>query len=162
MKGMMRLSALAGGRPTPAVCAARRAPFRGIFIAIFLTASFIAIIPGSPLRAESRAAAVPAIAVNPAGPPYITVAQDDDDSEEVEVPPDQIEKYVAVYKAMQRDRTLTVDQAAARQGLTVQAFRDLESRIQRDGAAQQRARDELQAAVQATPTGRPSTATPAP
>jgi hypothetical protein len=75
-----------------------------------------------------------------------TLAQDDD-SDETEVPDDQIQKYVSVYKAMQRNRSLTVEQAASRQGLTLQQFRDLENRIQRDDAALQQARDELQAAA---------------
>ena len=63
---------------------------------------------------------------------------------------------------MQRDRTLTVDQAATQNGLTLQAFRDLKSRVERDDAALQRARDELQAAaVQASPAGRPTEVAPA-
>lgn len=172
---LIRLSPVACGRPGSAVWAARLASLPGIFISIFLAVSFIATILGDPRQGyagvshQDRAAparlraAVRAIAVKPARPPSNAVAQDDNNSEELEVSPDQIEKYVAVYKAMQRDRTLTVDQAATRQGLTVQAFRDLESRIQRDGAAQQRARDELQAAaVHATPAGRPSSIAPAP
>ncbi len=70
-----------------------------------------------------------------------------DDADENEVSTDQIEKYVSVYKAMQRNRSLTVDQAAAKQGLTVEQFRKLENRVQRDDAALQQARDELQAAA---------------
>lgn len=75
-----------------------------------------------------------------------------DDAGENEVPTDEIEKYVSVYKAMQRNRTLTVDQAAAAQGLTIEQFRQLENRMQRDDAALQQARDELQAAAQGSPT----------
>jgi hypothetical protein len=73
---------------------------------------------------------------------------------ENEVSTDEVEKYVSVYKAMQRDRTLTVDQAAAAQGLTTKQFRELENRVQRDDAALQQVRDELQAAAQASPAGR--------
>jgi hypothetical protein len=80
-----------------------------------------------------------------------TLGQNDED-EQSEVSTDQIEKYVSVYKAMQRNRSLTVDQAAAQQGLTLQQFRELENRVQRDDAALQQARDELQAAaLQASP-----------
>ena len=75
-----------------------------------------------------------------------------DDTDENEVSTDEIEKYVSVYKAMQRNRTLTINQAAAAQGLTVEQFRQLENRIQRDDAALQQARDELQAAAQSSPT----------
>jgi hypothetical protein len=44
----------------------------------------------------------------------------------------EIKKYVAVYIAMQRNHSLTIEQAAAAQGLTVAAFRELEQRIERD------------------------------
>jgi len=69
-------------------------------------------------------------------------------SDENEVSTDEVEKYVSVYKAMQRNRSLTVNQATAAQGLTIQQFRQLENRVQRDDAALQQARDELQAAAQ--------------
>jgi hypothetical protein len=76
-----------------------------------------------------------------------------DDAEQNEVSTDQIEKYVSVYKAMQRNRNLNVDQAAAQHGLTLEQFRELENRVQRDDAALQQARDELQAAApQASPS----------
>jgi hypothetical protein len=76
-----------------------------------------------------------------------------DDAEQNEVSTEQIEKYVSVYKAMQRNRNLNVDQAAAQHGLTLEQFRELENRVQRDDAALQQARDELQAAApQASPS----------
>jgi hypothetical protein len=75
---------------------------------------------------------------------------------ENEVSTDEVEKYVSVYKAMQRDRTLTVDQATAAQGLTTKQFRELENRVQRDEAALQQVRDELQVAAQTSPAGRGS------
>jgi hypothetical protein len=74
------------------------------------------------------------------------------DSDENEVSTDDVEKYVSVYKAMQRNRSLTIDQAAAARGLTTMQFRQLEDRIQRDDAALQQARDELQAAARGSPT----------
>ena len=79
------------------------------------------------------------------------IAQDDGQGEDADVPADQVEKYVAVYKAMQHNRSLTVEKAAARQGMTVEQFRDLENRIQRDDAAMQHVRDELQAAAARAP-----------
>jgi hypothetical protein len=76
----------------------------------------------------------------------ILLAQDEG-GDNSEVTPAEIEKYVAVYRAMHRDRSLTVEQAAAQQGMTVAAFRSLENRVQRDDAALQHARDELQASA---------------
>jgi hypothetical protein len=83
-----------------------------------------------------------------------------DESDENEVSTDDVEKYVSVYKAMQRNRSLTVDQAAAGQGLTTKQFRELEDRVQRDDAALEQAREELQAAAprsSATSEGSPHT-----
>ena len=95
------------------------------------------------------------VAPNLSKAPWV-VAQDDSDSDESEVPPADVEKYIAVYKAMQRDRSLTAETAAAQNGMTLEAFRQLEARVQRDEAALQRARDELQAAAKkATPAGAP-------
>src|SRR6516162_7888177 len=75
-------------------------------------------------------------------PLHNLLAQGDDNGDDVEVSPGDVEKYVAVYQAMQRDRSLTIEQAVTQQGLTLQAFRTLESRVERDDAALQRARDE--------------------
>jgi hypothetical protein len=75
------------------------------------------------------------------------LAEDAEDENDTKVPPDQVEKYVAVYKDMQRDRGLTIDKAAAKEGLTVSNFRDLEQKIERDEPAREHVRTELQAAV---------------
>jgi hypothetical protein len=90
--------------------------------------------------------------------PSLVAQADDDDTDENEVSTDEVEKYVSVYKAMQRDRSLTVDQAAAAQGLTIEQFRQLENRVQRDDAALQQARDELETAARgaAAPNASPS------
>jgi hypothetical protein len=83
----------------------------------------------------------------------------DDEGDSSEVASTQIDKYVAVYRAMQRDHGLTVEQAALQQGLTVQAFRQLEDRIERDEAAREQARSQLQAAAaneSPSPTPTPS------
>ena len=71
------------------------------------------------------------------------IGQEDQESEAEEVAPEQIEKYVKVYTAMQHDRTLTIDQATAREHLSVAAFRDIESKIERDGVLRDRVRREL-------------------
>jgi hypothetical protein len=80
-----------------------------------------------------------------------SLVQDSDDEDDKEVPPDQIEKYVAVYRDMQRDRSLTVESAAAKEGLTVSQFRQLEQKVEHDDAALERARSELQAAATQSP-----------
>lgn len=72
-----------------------------------------------------------------------------------EVAPAQIEKYVAVYVSMQRNRSLTIDRAAARQGLTVTQFRALERKIERDDSAREQAREELQSAAAGTKSSAP-------
>jgi hypothetical protein len=77
------------------------------------------------------------------------LAQDDDDDGGDDPTPDkgasadQIAKYVAVYRAMQRNHSMTVEQAAASQGLTVRAFRDLEQRIESDDLSRDDARRAL-------------------
>lgn len=104
----------------------------------------------------------------PAAPPLFiaaaqtfteTLAQDDgggDATSDKGASPEQIEKYVAVYRAMQRNHNMTVEQAAAAQGLTVGAFRELERRIESDDLARDNARNALAAQAQdATPAATP-------
>jgi hypothetical protein len=65
----------------------------------------------------------------------------------------EVNKYVAVYKAMQHNHRLTAEQAAATQGLTAEAFRDLEQRIEHNDLARDLARRALaEGAQQATPS----------
>jgi hypothetical protein len=91
----------------------------------------------------------------------VLLAQDDDDDSgdataDKGASPDEIEKYVAVYRAMQRNHSITIQQATAAQGLTVEAFRDLERRIESDDLARDDARRALAAPAQsATPAAMP-------
>ena len=72
------------------------------------------------------------------------------------VSPEQLQRYVAVYRAMQHNHGLTIEKAAASQGLTVPAFRDLERRIESDDLARDGARRALAApAGQATSQAQP-------
>ncbi|HVA40535.1 MAG TPA: hypothetical protein VNF49_07705 [Candidatus Binataceae bacterium] len=94
--------------------------------------------------------------------PATALAQDGDDDSGDDTTankgasPDEIEKYVAVYRAMQRNHSMTVEQAAASQGLTVGAFRDLEQRIESDDLARDDARRALAEPAQgATPAATP-------
>ena len=68
------------------------------------------------------------------------------EGDETAPPSDQVDKYIAVYTAMQRDHNLTVDQAASKQGLTVAQFRSLEDRIQRNPVVHDRVLAALKAA----------------
>jgi hypothetical protein len=83
------------------------------------------------------------------------LVQNSDNDVDSEVPPDQVEKYIAVYKDMQRDRSLTVEKAAAKQGLSVAEFRALEQKIERDDPAREHVRTELQGAVEQSPNPPP-------
>lgn len=67
-----------------------------------------------------------------------------------EVPPDQVQKYINVYQSMDRNRGLTVEQAAAQQGLSLEAFRDIERRIERDDLVREHVRQELQKSAKST------------
>jgi hypothetical protein len=87
------------------------------------------------------------------------LAQDSDSNDETGVSPDQLEKYVAVYRAMQLDRGLTVESAAAKQSLTLSQFRELEQKVERDDVAREQVREELQKAATASPSAT-STAAP--
>ncbi len=81
------------------------------------------------------------------------MAQDEEDlpSDENEVPPQDVEKYIKVYKAMQQNRSLTVEQASAQQGLSVSTFRSLEDKIERNDALREHVRDALKPSPAATP-----------
>lgn len=105
-----------------------------------------------PCSADVPPRPVPSIRANPP-----RLAQNDE-SDTSEVAPSEVEKYVAVYRAMQRDHGLTVEQATLQQGITLQAFRQLENRIERDDGAREQARRQLQAAAaneSASPTPTP-------
>lgn len=65
------------------------------------------------------------------------------------VSPAEIKKYIAVYTAMQRDRTLTVEKSAKREGMTISQFRELENRILREPSAHARVMKALRAAAEA-------------
>jgi hypothetical protein len=80
------------------------------------------------------------------------VVQDEDQGDETDVSTADIDKYVAVYKAMQRDRTMTAEQAAIGQGMTLKSFRDLENRIEGDESAREQAREKLRAAASPAPS----------
>ncbi len=75
--------------------------------------------------------------------------QTDDSDEGTPIPSQEIDKYIAVYTAMQRDHSLNVEQSASRQGLTLGAFRQLEDKIQRNPTAHDRVLKALREAAKA-------------
>lgn len=86
-------------------------------------------------------------------------AQEGSPSDDAEVPPDKVEKYINVYKAMQRDHGLSVEQAAGSQGLTLEAFREIESKVERDDLVREHVR---QALANKSPNGAEPTASRSP
>ena len=94
----------------------------------------------APLRELAlQLAASPATA--PA-PPEETGEADDKD-----VPTSQVDRYISVYEAMQKDHNMTVEQAASKQGLTVAQFRTLENKIENDDTLRERVRKALRHAA---------------
>jgi hypothetical protein len=76
------------------------------------------------------------------------LAQDDSGADEEDaIPTDQVDKYIAVYSAMQKNHGLSVEQASSQQGLTVDQFRTLEDRIERNPVVHQRVLDALKASA---------------
>ncbi|MFZ0676337.1 hypothetical protein [Candidatus Binatus sp.] len=71
-------------------------------------------------------------------------ATDEDDKD---VPTSQVDKYISVYESMQKDHNLTVEQAASKQGLTVDQFRALENKIEADDTLRERVRKALRHAA---------------
>ncbi len=75
------------------------------------------------------------------------IVQGESAADETEVPPKQMNKYIAAYIAMQKDRSLTAEQAASRQGLTLREFREIEGRVERNELLRERVRDALSEAA---------------
>jgi hypothetical protein len=95
------------------------------------------------LPAENRGASIRAA---------VQLVQDEGVGDETDVPPQDVDKYIKVYQAMQHNRNLTVEQAAAAQGLSVSAFRSLEDRIERNDALREHVRDALKPQASPSPS----------
>ncbi len=87
------------------------------------------------------------LAAEPAAPVVAPAPPDQPADDEAEVPTSQVDKYISVYEAMQKDHNLTVEQAASKQNLTVAQFRQLEARIERDDTLRERVRKALRRVV---------------
>lgn len=105
------------------------------------------ILRASEVHDQLPAAAQDRLAAAAAAPDSVTpedVGNDDDDKD---LPPSQVEKYINAYKAMQKDHSLTADQAASKEGLTIAQFRTIEGRIERDDTLRARVRKALRNAT---------------
>lgn len=125
------------------------------------TAAAVGLIAAAGLVFRVRTPPAPAVLGAPALVQALHLAtQDDgDDTDEPRVTPDQLAKYERVYEAMQRNHSLTVEQAAAQQGLTLAQFRDLENRIERNDDLRAQVRSDLKKAAE---TGTPTSGAPTP
>ena len=94
-------------------------------------------------RATWRLPAAPTMIASGTG----TVQTEADEDDDKDVPPAQVDKYVSVYRSMQKDHGLTVEQAASKQGMTVTQFRSLEDKIERDDTLRERVRTALRKAA---------------
>ena len=110
-------------------------------------AAMIAIICGvvgiwlvSPACSATTRHPATQLAAEPSAPTSPREADDEDDKD---VPTSQVDKYINVYEAMQKDHNLTVEQAASKQGLTVAQFRSLENKIENDDTLRERVRKAL-------------------
>jgi hypothetical protein len=162
----------AGWRPSPpaAIGTAPASSIQTALCAITLFATLLGLAalvlfvrPASPLMAARVGALIRIPARDPIIARLAQIAQGDDDepgddaASDKNVSPEQIQKYIAVYRAMQHDHSLSIEQAAAAQGLTVSAFRELEQRIESDDLA----RDDARAALAAPAQQATSAPTPA-
>jgi cell division septum initiation protein DivIVA len=103
-----------------------------------------AIICGAVSIPSARARTIPASAI--ASRTRITQADTDTDDDK-DIPPAQVDKYINVNLAMQKNHGLTVEQAASQQGMTVDQFRSLEGKIERDDTLRERVRTALRKAA---------------
>ncbi len=90
---------------------------------------------------------LPSHTVQLAADPGAEPPQSNDSDDDKDVPTSQVDKYISVYEAMQKDHSLTVEQAASKQGLTVAQFRSLENKIENDDTLRERVRKALRHAA---------------
>jgi len=112
--------------------------------------SAVVAVSLAPMPVISRAALTPQSTFSSR---YRMLAQDDESvPDEDAVPTDQVDKYIAVYSAMQKNHGLSIEQAASKQGLTVDEFRTLEDKIERNPIVHERVLDALKASASGAKT----------
>lgn len=90
-------------------------------------------------------------------------AQESSSDNQDEVSPAELQLYIEVSTAMQADHDLTLDQELALKNVTLEQFRNIERRVQRQDRLVRKVRDALSAqAKQHAPDGSPLAASPAP
>ncbi len=109
-----------------------------------ITTAAVAMVCAAIAIPKARAWPPPPVAIASGTGTVQTQADEDDDKD---VPPGQVDKYVSVYRSMQKDHGLTVEQAASKQGMTVAQFRSLEEKIERDDTLRERVRTALRKAA---------------
>ena len=118
-----------------------------IFPPLAIVPALLAAMLSVPAISSARSANTlrPFATINSASVRSVILAQDESPPDEDAVPTDQVDKYIAVYTAMQKNHSLSVEQAAAKQGLTVDQFRSLEDKIERNPVVHERVLDALKA-----------------
>jgi len=113
------------------------------------TANFAAaaIICGAVAIPAARARTIPASAITARTRIAQADTDTDTDDDDKDIPPAQVDKYINVNLAMQKNHGLTVEQAASQQGMTVEQFRSLEGKIERDDTLRERVRTALRKAA---------------
>lgn len=76
-------------------------------------------------------------------PDAVIQAQETEETEEPRVTEQELELYIDVYRSMQADRSLTIDDAVARRDVTVADFRAIERRVQLQERLIKRVREAL-------------------
>jgi len=117
----------------------------GLSALIAATVLVICAAIAIPKARATPASPTPPLTVIASGTGTVQTEADEDDDKDV--PPGQVDKYVSVYRSMQKDHGLTVEQAASKQGMTVTQFRSLEDKIERDDTLRERVRTALRKAA---------------
>lgn len=117
---------------------------RAIAAMVAIIFGAIWMLPASSAWSSNTSRPVTRLAAEPSAP---SSPGDTDDDNDNDVPTSQVDKYISVYESMQKDHNLTVDQAASKQGLTVEQFRNLENKIENDDTLRERVRKALRQAA---------------
>ena len=104
----------------------------------------IGMLPAASASSANAPRPVTRLAAEPSAPSSPSDTDEDDNND---VPTSQVDKYINVYESMQKDHNLTVEQAASKQGLTVEQFRNLENKIENDDTLRERVRKALRQAA---------------
>jgi gas vesicle protein len=85
------------------------------------------------------------LVLSPSRPPVAQEAEEDEDSSSG-VKETEVELYIAVYKAMQANHQLTIEEALKPHNTSLEQFRSIERRVQKQQRLVDRVREELVAA----------------